>query len=129
MVDKKDETKKGPDELMLGDTGFKKPGPTEKAEDTKEDTKVENNNSVVPDEPAETPQVRLPSCFVMMTQTGKDKNGKQKEGGVGFKFGEKWQWLTYSELRSVIALANENKPLFNAQLALEREKVRLIEDL
>ena len=69
----------------------------------------------------DTPSLRLPGHFVMLTVDGM-KDGKKREGGVGIKTGDKWNWMSYTDVKKIIDMCKVCKIQFNSQLELERNR-------
>jgi hypothetical protein len=72
--------------------------------------------------------LRLPECFVMMSQDGPDKTGTFREGSVGMKYGTEksdWLWMPYMSVKKLIDFCTEHKDLFNAQLEKERSRLQV----
>jgi hypothetical protein len=83
-----------------------------------------NGNGTTPEAPDEGINIRLPELFMMMTPDGEYK-GKPSEGKIGLKFGNDWQWISYTSMRKMIKLCTENKELFNDQLQKEIAKLQV----
>lgn len=79
------------------------------------------------DESDDVPSIRLPGHFVMLTVDGA-KDGKKREGGIGIKTGDKWNWMTYTDVKKIIDMCKVCKVQFNNQLELERSRV-VVSDL
>lgn len=100
------------------------------AEDNKPNSGTGVNGNSTAGQQDETAMMRLPSAFVMLSQDN-NENGKHFAGTVGLKYGtEKKDWLrmSYSEMKKLMDFCNENKTLFNKQLAQERKDM-VVSDL
>lgn len=76
----------------------------------------------------DTPSLRLPGHFVMLTADG-SKDGKFREGGIGIKTGDNWNWMTYTDVKKIIDMCKVCKTQFNAQLGIERSRATGVQDL
>ena len=85
-----------------------------------EDKKVGKSDDV--------PSLRLPGSFVMLTVDG-EKDGKVREGGIGIKVGDKWNWHSYTDFKKIIDMCNVCKVQFNNQLEIERSRSTGVQDL
>lgn len=83
----------------------------------------ESKKDVGPSDSPEVPMMRLPECFVMMSQAD-----ETYDGNIGLKYGntkQDWLRISYIGFNKLIGFLKkpENLKIFNEQLKIEKEKL------